>query len=331
MSHPLCGALVAGAFYFCFRGIDSRRLAPFVPMLLLLGLAFHVRPFTAFLAAVALSAASLWAFRDRRGLLLRLFATLAAGGVCIVGSVLLYHWVYTSSPLLSPYALYRPDAGLAELNVSPQRVLRSMTRMTRFGLQSTFLTTAPGLLILAAYAFWRFRDRSVKVWALGLYFPMLALGYSLNPLASGSEIGQRFWFEGFFGMAILSAAAFVDLVRRFKVDPATVRVMVVAQVLSQSVLTFRLLEGLHDRYYGYAAVTEAALALKDCRCAVFLDLKKPFLGEHLNLNPARWREADVFYLIDPGPDEREAWARRFGFDRWKLLSYDPAEGVVRVQ
>lgn len=331
MSHPLCAVLLAGAFYCCFRGADSRRFTPFLAMLALLALAYHARPFTAFLATAILAPLSLWTFRRDRRRLASMLALLIAGGACIVGSVLVYNWAFTGSPLLSPYALYRGAAGLNEIDLSLATLLDNALSGARLGLQGTTLASLPFLPLLALYGLWRFRLRSPKVWALAAFFPLLVLGYAFNPISSGSWVGERFWFEGFFGLAILGAAAAADAGRRLAVPRSTAWAVLAALTMAQVPLGARLIQILDERTRGYAAVTAAAGELRDCRCAVFLDLDPPYLGQHLNLNDARWREAQVFFFIDPGPAQREPWARRLGFDRWKVLAYDATAQAARVR
>ena len=49
-----------------------------------------------------------------------------------------------------------------------------------------------------------------------------------------------------------------------------------------------------------------------------------FAAEHLNLNDPNWQEAQVFYAIDPGHEQRIALAQTLGRKRWVVVGYDPA-------
>jgi hypothetical protein len=47
-------------------------------------------------------------------------------------------------------------------------------------------------------------------------------------------------------------------------------------------------------------------------------------GKHFNLNRPDWQNQDLFYLVDPGPEQRDIWACRYRRPDWVLIGYDAA-------
>jgi len=330
ISHPLCAVLIAGAFFCCFRWMDTERIQFVIGMLLLLALTFHVRPFTAFLAAAVLAPISLISAWRRQGTAIRLAGAWMITGVVVVATVLIYNWAYTGRALTSPYALYLGTSTPPELAFSFQTLVVNAISYTRWGAQGTFLTTTPFLFLLAAYGMWRSSTHSLKVLALGSIFPLLCLGYAFNPMPSASRIGERFWFEGFFAVTILGGYGILSLIRRFRARRSTLRSTLAAVLVVQACIGVRVFGALVQEMDGYSVIRETAQGFEECGCAVFLDLGPQYYGEHLNLNSAEWQDANVFYLVDPGSEHRETWARRFGFSKWNVISYDAEGRDVRV-
>jgi hypothetical protein len=325
MSHVTCGVLIAAACLCCFEGIRSRRMTPLAWMLGALALTFHIRPYSGFIAACVLGVASLAALRCERAVLIRFALMATAFGLAACTSVLLYNKVFTGAYWLSPYALLPDWAKLypgfsvpGELRI----ILKNISRNLRFSSQSTLLYTFPFLFPLAVWGFWKERKR-FDARILALLFPAFALGHLIQPESSGSYIGERYWFEAFFAVAILGARGFILLMESWR--PERSAGAAAAWVLTgvQIAVLGAALHVMDSHSRPYRQVRSVAESYRNCACVVFLHPGARFVPAHFNLNGPDWKTGGVFYLIDPGSAERAAWARRFGRRDWAVIGYDP--------
>jgi len=77
---------------------------------------------------------------------------------------------------------------------------------------------------------------------------------------------------------------------------------------------------------------EAALAHLDIRNAVvFLKMSTRFRGYDLNLNPANWKTAPIFFIKDPGAGKRDAVACALRRSHWMVVTYDDRNGVPVIE
>jgi hypothetical protein len=329
LSHALCAVLIAAACWFWLRGIRRQSLTQFSLAFAMLVLSFHVRPFTAFIAAAVFGAATLWYCRRDR-LLLRRAGMVAAGfAVLAVVSVLLYNRAYTGSPWTSPYNLY--DGRMTnDITLSPHMFLRNLFWTRRFSAQSTLLYAFPFVFALAAYGFWVER-RSPAARVLACLFPALFIGYSAWIFSSDSLVGERYYFEAYFSVAVLAARGLQALLLKWR---SSNRVVVLAAVVItgiQAVMTVVAVRQVAAAGQPYRDVSKVAEQFQNCRCAVFLKRNSDsFINNHLNLNTPAWKSARVFYLLDPGPGQRQRWANVFGWNRWAVIGYDAQDKKARL-
>jgi hypothetical protein len=327
MTHATAGLLVASSCWAWMEGMRRRRLSYFFFMYLLVGLTFHVRPFTALLTAATLTGGVILTLRREPGALAKTLAIGAAVGAVTVGSVLLYNRTFTGNLWLSPYAFARGLNVPVEISASVPQALRNMKEMWRFSLQSTLLFFFPLIFVLAAVGFWKNRKTSPMVWLLLSLFLVIVLGHLVQTEDSGSVLAERYWFESYFAVAILAAQGIAAVVAAFKSPRPSVIAAGCSLLAVQLMVTIAASKIVLQRSAPSIAVAHLAGQFRDCRCVVFLRSSPPFFAaQHLNLNGPGWQQEQVFYAVDPGPGQRMAWARTLGRERWVVVGYDPLAG-----
>jgi hypothetical protein len=328
MSHAMAGLLVAAACWAWLNGTRRRKLRYFALMYVLVGLTFHVRPFTALLTALTLTVALVFSLRHERGFLSRILLIGAAAGAVTVGSVLLYNQTFTGDFRLSPYALQRGLSVPLEISASLPRVLGNMKAMWRSAFQSTLLYFFPLIFVPAAIGFWKNRKTFPVVWLLLSLFVVIVLGHLVQTESSGSTIAERYWFEGYFAIAILAAQGIVEI------RPGRQALIAASCGLlaAQAMVTVAASQIILRNSAPSIAVAHLAAELRDCRCVIFLKASPPvFFGQHLNLNGPAWAQANAFYAVDPGEDQRAEWTRTLGRERWVVVTYDQSRGIARQE
>ena len=332
MAHPLEGLLVAGACWAWYEATCRRSLPRFALMYLLIGLGFHVRPLTALMTAVALTASAVWTLRRERAFLIRVLATGTAFGALTAGSVLWYNWILTGSPWHSPYSFYRNLRVPIEVSASVPQMFRNMKDMWRTSAHSTLLYFFPLGFLLAGIGFWKNRRSFPLVWPLASLLVALVLGHLVQTEPSGSSVGERYWYEAYFGVAILAALGIAAVASALQSSRRALVAAGCALLAVQVTMTIVGGRALWQRSAPAYAMGHLAAQYRDCHCVVFLGSSPPvFYGKHLNLNGPDWAHANVFYAVDPGPGQRMAWARTLGRERWVVLGYDPSRGVAREE
>lgn len=323
LSDALCAVLVAGACFYCLRTLHSRSLRNFVLMYAFLVAAFLVRPYTAFVASALYGIAALLRSWRNRPLFIRVACVSALAGTAAITLTLLFNFLYTGDALLSPYALYRGRAVPSEITASPALIFENLLHGWRFSAQSVLAFSFPLVFLLAAYGLW-FRRRSRETWLLGLLFPALIVAYLADSGGPSSVIGERYWFEGFFGIAILASQGLMALASAWRPSRRMVKAGIIAITCAQICLMAASIGLLDSRAQPYAVMRAAAKQLRNCHCAVFLGDAPPyFYSRNLDLNTATWRNANVFYFNDPGPAQRQRWANSYGWKNWATIDYDP--------
>ncbi len=330
MSHALTAVLVASASVLCIQGLKTGKLSRFGWMFLLLVATFHVRPLTAFVASVVLGLGALIGTRTRRALCVRVAALAATAAILAVATILLYNWRVTGHPLVSPFALSR---GLIprEVVVTVPLLVRNLESVWRSSLQSTILYCFPFLALLAIYKFWASRPKSVVPWILAMLPCALALAYLVEPDGSFSISGERYWFEGYFGIVVLAAEGLTFLLSAWRSERRTVTAVAIGLMATQLAMMAAAATKLDRASLPRREMARLAGTYRNCGCVVYLaDTPPAFYGEHMNLNGADWPSAGVFYAVDPGPDERAKWAGILHKGRWVVLKYDAQRSVAEV-
>jgi hypothetical protein len=331
MSHALAGVLVAAAALFCIRGLKTGKVSRFACMFLLLGATFHARPFTAFVASAVLGLGALVGTRGRRSLCTRVSLLGALAASFAVSSFLLYNWRFTGHPFLSPYAVYRGVAIPTEVMATGPQVLRNLELTWRFALQSTVLYSFPFLAPLLIYGFWALRPKSPVPWILLALPCALGLAHLVQFEGSSSVIGERYWFEGYFAIAVLAAEGLRRLLAAWRSGRRPAIAVAIGLAAAQLVVMAAAAARLDAASRPDREVRRLAEAYQGCGCVVyFADNPQVFFGKRLNLNGPAWPSAGVFYAVDPGPDERAMWARILHSRRWVVLTYDAQRSVAKI-
>ncbi|MGH9584590.1 MAG: hypothetical protein ACRD4O_16835, partial [Bryobacteraceae bacterium] len=216
LSEALCAVLVAGACLYCLRAMRAHSLRNFALMYAFLVPAFLVRPYTALVASAVYGiAALLWSRRDRV-LFVRIGFLSAIAGSAAIALTVLFNFLYTGSPFLSPYALYKGRAVPNEITASPSRIFANLLYPWRFSAQSILAYSFPLVFLLAAYGVWSHR-RSWRTWILAALFPALVVAYLADAGGPSSVVGERYWFEGFVSITVLAGQGLVTLASAWRI------------------------------------------------------------------------------------------------------------------
>jgi hypothetical protein len=326
MSHALAGLLIASAAVLCIQGLKSGKLSRFAWMFLLLVATFHVRPLTALAGSVVLGLGALIGTRARRVLCMQVAALGGAAAILAVASFLLYNWRFTGHPLLSPYAVISGTDLPEEVSVNG-RLFHNLLATWRWGSQSTVLYAFPFLGLLVIYYFWTSRPKLPIPWIL----LALPCALALYPLGSGSNVGQRYWFEGYFAFVVLAAEGLTRLFAAWRFDRRAAIAVGMGLAATQLIMMAVASTTLEDLNLPRREMRRVADTYQDCDCVVyFADTPPDFWGFHLNPNGPDWPSARVFYAVDPGPDERAKWMGILHKRRWVALRYDAHRRVAEV-
>lgn len=182
----------------------------------------------------------------------------------------------------------------------------------------------------AAYAAFRDREKRTEALVLASLFGCLVAGYAPDRYPSGSLLGERFYFEGFFAVALLAARGLTLLAQNWDVAGWLPDCLGLLATSSVATLLFTLPAIFHE-VEPYASVRLAAEQVKLPNAVVFLQPHDPeFVAKHFNLNRADWPSAPLFFAPDPGPDARPVLARALGRPAWVVITYDPSLHKAQV-
>jgi len=170
------------------------------------------------------------------------------------------------------------------------------------------------------------------VWLLLSLFVVIVLGHLVQTEDSGSVLGERYWFEGYFAVAILAAQGITAVATTLESPRRSLIAAGCALLAVQLMVTIAASNIVLQWSAPSIAVARLAGQYRDCGCVVFLKSSLPvFAAQHLNLNGPNWQEAQVFYAVDPGPEQRRAWTQTLGRERWVVVGYDPAAKRAQLE
>ena len=235
-----------------------------------------------------------------------------------------YNRLYTGDVRLSPYAAVRGAASVPEMTLNPVEMWRHFRDDGRWELEATMVAMVPLLLILAAYCVWK-RPTRASIMLVAL-FPVLVAGHLAEIIPSGSIAGNRYYFEGFFGLAVVAAGGLETFLKQRRTRGAALWTGVLALTGAQAVALGILAHTVVERARPFVAVRREASGLRDQM--VFFTPSERFTAFHFNINRADWERAGVVYLIDPGPERRDDVARQFGFSRWTAIGVDASGSAL---
>jgi hypothetical protein len=333
-SHNLSGLLIVTATAACVRSVKSHPVLFLVIASIAMDLCLFVRPFTAAISSVPLIAYAVARHAKRPRTLGKAAAIAASVTVTAVAGYLYIQQQLTGSWLTSPYSLYyRAGAVPKEINLTPASMLRNVITITTPELADTMLSAFPLVipLSLIGAVIWvrRTDERRWNTIFLFSVFWSLVLGYVVQTEAATSSIGNRYYYEGYFGAVIVAVAAAHELLKRCAAAPRVLWSLG-ACLLCAALMQFFVYQRIFaDSRTPYASIENAARRIGGSTRLVYLADRPPyFWGSWMDLNGPDWRTAPVLYLHDPGPAGRDAVARLLGRHQWTLLQWDEKKRAV---
>jgi hypothetical protein len=326
MAHLASGVLLALATWLLLDGMETGRFGPCAGAVGLVFLAASVRPFTAVVFALVFFCALMVRSFGRKREIIRVVVLFAAFGLAVGSCMAGYNWLYTGDVRLSPYAAIRGVESVPELTLNPVEMWRHFRDDERWEMEGTIVAVVPFLFVLAGYAVWKRPTPAAIV--LAALLPALVVGHLAQVISSGSIAGNRFYFEGFFGLVVVAAGGLETILRERRTAGAAVWTAVLALTAAQAVALAILTHRVIERARPSIAVRREAEKLHNQ--VVFFAPSERFAAFHFNINRADWERADVVYLIDPGPAQRDEIARQFGFSQWTAIGVDDANGSAHV-
>lgn len=138
-------------------------------------------------------------------------------------------------------------------------------------------------------------------------------------------------FETFFAVAILGAVGWSRLRADLKLSVGTVRNLAVLLLASQASLYVYFALAAYGELTPYARVRACINEMKLDRAVVFMEIGPGFSARDFNQNGPAWRQAPVFFTIDPGPEHRPVIVRALARQRWVVVAYDSDAKIARVK
>ncbi|MBZ2179165.1 MAG: hypothetical protein ACK58M_05110 [Acidobacteriota bacterium] len=328
LSHAPACLLLALALYCLLLAWRGRHPARALGgMLLALFLLALVRPYVAAWTGSLLGLGALWLLRFRWRKALLLAGAGAAAAVLALFVLLWFNKLVTGAYWPHAYALYTGTREIAEVSLSPASLWRNLTTLTAHALGETVLAGFPFLPPLAGFAVWRNRRRSKVILLLAALAASLVVAYLAQSRSSFSLVGERYYFETFFLMALLGALGWTEF---WAGRPQAARLALGACLLLQMVLFPVYGRRLLDAHAPSRQVLRAVRELPLDDAVVFLRNSVHFRAFDLNPNPPDWRRAPLFLMADPGPARRRDVVCSLGRRRWVTAGYDDARGVALV-
>lgn len=335
MSHALAACIVTAALCFIERGLTRRSVPALVAGIVLIGSCLCVRSFTAVAATAAVGAVLLFRLRRDR-FWLRLLPAAAAGAALVLALAAAQNRYQTGSYIESAYALYAGKALPEEISFDIPAILAASPHETATSLASTAFNASPFLFLLCALALFRNAVPRGKAALLLSVFAGSVVLYMFDLVLNAWFPGQRMYFEGLPGLAVLAAAAAVAL--RSRSNMGRLPFLRVLAFLAIVQATQYLLLGQDVRtWIEPSTAFHAVLRQPGCgNCVVFMRSENlsgadALAPRNFNINSPNWPHASHVYLIDPGPERRDAITRQFRRPAWALVVYDGATHLSSVR
>ena len=315
MSHVLCGLLLALATLCYSRYARSGKAMWIGGVLACLVASSFVRPFTAICAGTTLI--GVWTLRWNWRAVLRFALWTGLFVLVVIGFSALQNFPLTGSYFISPYALYN-GGSMREISFRSSDLLQGIFHDIPARLADTSAVSFPFVFLLALYGFWRGkRDR--LYWALALPCCALVAGYVVETANSDSPIGERFYFEAYFAIALLAGAGWIQLTRYLRLDARFQRSIGIAGSIVSVAVIILCAHWEVDLRQPSRHLASAAAHPPFTSGIVFLIGTDLWPASNLNYNRP---SSSVLYLLDPGPSERAIIAERAGERNWACLEYD---------
>ena len=322
MSHGLAAVIGAAAFASLFHAARTERLGA-----VFLGFAFvvvgtEIRPFTGALVALVCTGYILYAFWSRQRLLWPSIGIIACAGLLSVALFCVINFLYTGSPLVSPYALSRGLTQVDNMTLDPLRIVANLGSFWRASWTDTLWSTFPFVLVAAAYAGryeCQFRRELI---CLALPLPLLVIAHLTQNEPSASLDGERYYYEGYALLCVVAVRGFLLLGSRWQIRAREAALGLLVLFGIQATFFVVVIRDIELRLEPWRLVYRSA-AEPPTPSLIFLSSTGPdFAPKHANWNEAEWRTARVVFLNDPGAARRDEVACRFNRPAYRVVSYD---------
>jgi hypothetical protein len=344
LSHMACACAITGALLCCLRvprlaadpGRGWRLYGTVALMALLIGAAYAIRALTAVACGSVLGVAVLWALRRNVRVLAASGAILALGAAAGVTATLLYNHACTGRYVLSLYGLFAQSdvRGIAEthaplLDLTASGVVQNIAWRVRWYTQAILLHNEPFLLVVAAGGFWAARRQwSRQLWVLPAMLLALVAAHLPTALFSGSWVGERYYYEAFPAVFILAAYGWQALAARLRLSTAMVHTLAGLLLMVQAVQFTLFLAPEVRVAHQYWQVARFVRQSEPKDAVVFFKTHGLFVGTQFNINTPAWKKAADVYMVDPGPERRNAVAHALQRPRWVVVTYNGGPQVA---
>ena len=317
MSHPPAAVLILLSTFLVCTGVERASNRRIYAAILVLMLAFWVRPFTVVCVGIAFAGYGWIRLKGDKGRRARVAVAAMCAAVVLLGSLLWYNFSLCGNMWLSPYALSRGTSVPVELRVSATSIWLNLRSITLPSLGDTLMAAFCFIFLLAGYGLLKERRNRPETWFLASLFLCLVVGHLVQTETSTSYIGERYYVEGFFAIAVLAARGWEHLRTAWAPSRATVSHLALLLAATQIVHFAIFARNVYESRHAYASVQEAVDTLALHHSIVFMKAgSRLFFPQRFNVNEADWMTAPVIYLRDPGPAFRPAIARILKRDYW---------------
>jgi hypothetical protein len=157
---------------------------------------------------------------------------------------------------------------------------------------------------------------------LAALFLVLVAFYVPQVEVSDSVVGERYYYEAYFAVAILAAKGWSELRERWRPSRAAVGALLAAVVAVQIFHYGVIAQWIVAIKRGYPLAVAAAENLHLQHGLVLMKTGRGFRAKNFNPNQADWVNAPLFFVPDPGPDRRSILACTIQRPDWVLVGYD---------
>ena len=328
MSHASESVVTLLALCALLNGLEEHRLSRVTIAFLLVIVATQIRPYTGAVLGLFFAVLVLWEWKGKPRLLAPALAIITGCGLIAVAAFCLVNFIYTGSPLVTPYAMILGGSKVHELTFRPAEIAVGILHTWRWSITDTLRVTFPFMFLFAAYACWTETKQRKQLIYFAVLLPLLVLAYFLQSEGSGgSGAGERFYFEGFCPMAIVAARGLCLMMGRWKVQTQSVYGSLSVLLALQMGTAIFVVKWLDTQKGPYIPAYRAAH--RNAPPLVFVDIVSPvFSARHANWNQADWQRARTVYLIDPGAGHRDEVACRFQRPIYRVVTETVGTGTV---
>jgi hypothetical protein len=148
----------------------------------------------------------------------------------------------------------------------------------------------------------------------------LILGYTVQTVDSDSPIGERYYFGGFFGVALLAAVGWLELRKDLGLTAPARRHAAAAVLAASCTITGMCAYWETSLRWPSRQLTKSADHPPAGADIVFVEGYDWIPPWRLNFNKPG---SKIVFVNDPGPSQRAALAKMAGRPNWLCLYYDP--------